>query len=491
MKRICPVCFHESMQDGVCAICGYIEQKDIPASKNLPPFTILHTKYILGCCLGQGGFGITYRAQNQQTGTLCCIKEYYPTSLIKNRETNETVCLKSEEQREEFEQGRQQFIAEVDTLKQLQKNIAVVNILDYFEENGTAYFVMELLDGYNLRVFSKLHTAEQNFRMALQMLLLIGSALIEIHRLGMIHGDVSPENIIITNSGEIKLIDFGAVSSFTRSSTEGQKKIYLKPHYAPYEQYGLKFSTGPWTDLYALAATFYFIVSGKYVTDAINRSKGQTYIPLCELSSLVSSELSHIIDKALAFDYHERYQTLTSFLSELNHIISPSDYNIDLGVLMSHHSESLSKCVQGQIEQPGLSEQLCSIEEDIPELKGLSRFFHHKKHRMAWLELTVQNGTVHGSLRRRWSIEPNCKATVGRIGTSSVMMPIDTQISRTHCEVCYNEKKQRMMVKDVSKYGTYLADGRRMTKGQEYILRNGDVFYVVSKKYRFKVVIES
>ena len=491
MTRICPVCFHESMQDGICAVCGYMKQKDVEESKNLSPFTILHTKYLLGCCLGQGGFGITYRAKNQQTGTLCCIKEYYPTSLIKNRKTNGTVCLKTEEQRKEFEQGRQQFIAEVETLKQLQRNVAVVHILDFFEENGTAYFVMELLDGCNLRVFSKLHTAEQNFRMALQMLLLIGSALIEIHRLGMIHGDISPENIIITNGGEIKLIDFGAARSFTSNSTEGRKKIYLKPHYAPYEQYSLKFPTGPWTDLYALAATFYFIVSGKYVTDAMNRSKGQTYISLCELSPLVSPELSHIIDKALAFDYHERYQTLTSFLAELNHAISPSDYNIDLSLLMPHHVENLSKSSQGQIMQPEHSEQLCSIAEDSSELKGLSRFFHHKKHKMAWLELTVQSGAVQSNLRRQWSIEPNCKATVGRLGTSSIMMPVDTQISRTHCEVSYNENKHRVMIKDVSKYGTYLADGSRMVKGREYILKNGDIFYVVSEKYCFKVVIES
>lgn len=103
---------------------------------------------------------------------------------------------------------------------------------------------MELIEGCNLRTFKKEHNEEQTFKMALQMLLLIGSALAEVHRFGMIHGDISPENILITQNGEIKLIDFGAARSFRQSSAKQGRKIYLKPNYAPYEQYTLKTLSG-------------------------------------------------------------------------------------------------------------------------------------------------------------------------------------------------------------------------------------------------------
>ena len=105
------------------------------------------------------------------------------------------------------------------------------------KKTGTAYFAMELIEGCNLRVFRKNHNPKQTLKMALQMLFLLGSSLAEVHRFGMIHGDISPENILITQDGEIKLIDFGAARSFRQGSDSKERKIYLKPNYAPYEQY--------------------------------------------------------------------------------------------------------------------------------------------------------------------------------------------------------------------------------------------------------------
>lgn len=139
---------------------------------------------------------------------------------------------------------------------------------------------MELIEGCNLRVFRKNHNPKQTLKMALQMLFLLGSSLAEVHRFGMIHGDISPENILITQDGEIKLIDFGAARSFRQGSDNKERKIYLKPNYAPYEQYTQKPCQGPWTDIYALAATFYFIVSGRKMLDALSRAKGASY-PRC------------------------------------------------------------------------------------------------------------------------------------------------------------------------------------------------------------------
>jgi len=334
----------------------------------------------------------------------------------------------------------------------------------------------------------------QNFKMALQMLLLIGSALSEVHRFGMIHGDISPENILITQSGDIKLIDFGAARSFRQSGASKEKKIYLKPNYAPYEQYTLKPYQGPWTDLYALAATFYFIVSDTKMIDAPSRAKGLDYVPLYKLSPLVSQELSDVIDHALAFDYHDRYRTIMEFLNALEKVIRPEDYDIDLGALMPKTEIKKPVLVEApKAEEHEESEKLCSVEEQsMPEPKGLAALFRPKKHQMAYLELTIDHKkTSNCYSRRRWLIEPNRTIHIGRLATSDVMMPANNRISRNHCELFFNEKRRDFTIRDCSKFGTFLADGRQMEKSKSYTLKPGEVFYVLSPEYTFRVVIET
>ena len=348
---------------------------------------------------------------------------------------------------------------------------------------------MELIEGCNLRVFRKNHNPKQTLKMALQMLFLLGSSLAEVHRFGIIHGDISPENILITQDGEIKLIDFGAARSFRQGSDNKGRKIYLKPNYAPYEQYTQKPCQGPWTDIYALAATFYFIVSGRKMLDALSRAKGASYPPLHELCPAVSRQLSDVIDKALAFDYHDRYRRMLDFLDALEQVVRPEDYDIDLGALMP--KSKASKQAEIHVETSDDSEKMCQVEEqNMPEPRGLAAFFHPKKRRLAYLELTMRKSGGHIS-RRRWIIEPNRTVKVGRLATSDVMMPADNQISRNHCEVFYNEPRREFIVRDLSKYGTYLADGKPMEKEKSYTLKDGDIFCVVSPEYTFKVVIET
>ena len=448
-EKLCPVCFQEAMEHGECRNCGYHAEESSAVKDYLAPFTILKEKYLLGKSLGQGGFGITYLAENMQSGLRCCIKEYFPSGLLQGRTPDGALILADEENRPEYEEGKQQFIEEACALQELRENISVVDILDFFEENGTAYFAMELIEGCNLRVFRKNHNPKQTLKMALQMLFLLGSSLAEVHRFGMIHGDISPENILITQDGEIKLIDFGAARSFRQGSDNKERKIYLKPNYAPYEQYTQKPCQGPWTDIYALAATFYFIVSGRKMLDALSRAKGASYPPLHELCPAVSRQLSDVIDKALAFDYHDRYRRMLDFLDALEQVVRPEDYDIDLGALMP--KSKASKQAEIHVETSDDSEKMCQVEEqNMPEPKRLAAFFHPKKRRLAYLELTMRKSGGHIS-RRRWIIEPNRTVKVGRLATSDVMMPADNQISRNHCEVFYNEPKREFIVRDLSR----------------------------------------
>lgn len=493
-EKLCPVCFQETMEHGMCQNCGYVFEEASIERNHLPPFTILDTKYLLGKSLGQGGFGITYLAENMLNGLRCCIKEYFPSNLIQGRTSDGTIILSDEKKRLEYEDGKQRFIEEARTLQELHGNVSVVDIQDFFEENGTAYFVMELIEGCNLRTFKKEHNEEQTFKMALQMLLLIGSALAEVHRFGMIHGDISPENILITQDGDIKLIDFGAARSFRHGSSKKEKKVYLKPNYAPYEQYTLKPCQGPWTDIYALAATFYFIVSGEKMLDALSRAQGKNYISLYKLSPAVSKPLSDVIDRALEFDYHDRYCNMMEFLKALERVVRPEDYDIDLEALMPKSKASRTVTARPQTNSANDdSEKICYVEEqNVQEPRGLAVFFHPKKRRLAYLELTIDYRKEAGCFaKRRWLIEPNRVIKIGRLPTSDVMMPANNRISRNHCEIFYNEKRKEFAVRDVSKFGTFLADGRQMEKEKRYTLKDGDVFYVLSPEYTFKVVIEA
>ena len=134
-EKLCPVCFQEAMEHGECRNCGY-HAEESSAVKDL-----------LGKSLGQGGFGITYLAENMQSGLRCCIKEYFPSGLLQGRTPDGALILADEENRPEYEEGKQQFIEEACALQELRENISVVDIRDFFEENGTAYFVMELIEG--------------------------------------------------------------------------------------------------------------------------------------------------------------------------------------------------------------------------------------------------------------------------------------------------------------------------------------------------------
>lgn len=272
------------------------------------------------------------------------------------------------------------------------------------------------------------------------------------------------------------------------------KPDYLYGDIKPHQVYTLKPCQGPWTDIYALASTFYFIVSGQKMLDALSRAKGGAYLPLWKLAPAVSKPLSDVMDHALAFDYHDRYRSMMDFLSALEQVVQPEEYDIDLGALMPKSKASGTAVVRPKTAAVhDDSEKVCSVEEqDVQEPRGLAAFFHPKKRKMAYLELTIDYRETAGCFsKRRWLLEPNCTIKIGRSATSDVMMPANNRISRNHCEIFYNEKRKDFTIRDLSKFGTLLSNGEPMKKGKQYTLRDGDSFYVLSPEYKFKVVIET
>ena len=274
----CPNCFQTGTYNGyTCKACGYIqEQKDKYA---LSPGTRLKERYLLGRVLGVGGFGITYLAFDPASGRMCALKEYFPRAWAVRDNATNSLMPTTEGQQEVYRHGRDVFINEAKILQGLYANPHVVNVLDFFYDNETAYMVMEYIQGQTINDYMKKKKHTVSIRMANQMLREIGEALEQIHQNMLLHRDISPDNIMITPNGQFKLIDFGATRTYALSNPLSMS-IFVKPGFAPIEQYSRTGHQGPWTDIYALCATYYYMVTGEKPPSAPDRQNGIRLTPL-------------------------------------------------------------------------------------------------------------------------------------------------------------------------------------------------------------------
>ena len=192
--------------------------------------------------MGVGGFGVTYLALNNETGEKCAVKEFMPSELAV-RDVMGNVYPSSEDNAELFEHCKSGFLNEAKTLYTFRGDPTIVNVNDYFEENHSAYFVMEYLDGCNMRAQMQKSGGRIPVEMATIMLVTVGSALMDVHKFNILHRDISPENIFLTSNGSYKLIDFGAARFFT-SRANKSLSVLLKPGFAPPEQYSSKGNQG-------------------------------------------------------------------------------------------------------------------------------------------------------------------------------------------------------------------------------------------------------
>ena len=316
MVNLCPNCFAKRQNTDCCPFCHY-RYNDLPDDNaSLRQMTVLNHRYIIGRVLGVGGFGVTYLALNNETGEKCAVKEFMPSELAV-RDGMGNVYPSSEDNAELFEHCKSGFLNEAKTLYTFRGDPTIVNVNDYFEENHSAYFAMEYLDGCNMRAQMQKSGGRIPVEMATIMLVTVGSALMDVHKFNILHRDISPENIFLTSNGSYKLIDFGAARFFT-SRANKSLSVLLKPGFAPPEQYSSNGNQGPWTDVYGLAATYYYLVSGVKPLDAMDRLSGKHMAALCDLCHGVSKKTSDAVNRALALDYHARYKDMVSFLNDVD-----------------------------------------------------------------------------------------------------------------------------------------------------------------------------
>ena len=442
MENFCPNCFRQDYHGGKCPQCGYTAISIEENSQVLPPGTILHKRYLLGRTLGAGGFGITYVAMDLETAQRCAVKEYFPVEFAA-RGTDGTVRVGGSGTDEAYEHGMKRFCDEAGVLSTFRGYASIVQVYHAFKENNTAYFSMEFLDGVTLKALMRSQPkGHLSVPVATEVFLRVAKTLQIVHAKGLLHRDVSPENIFLTKSGEIKLIDFGATRYYLGERSQSLS-IILKPGFAPPEQYAKNGVQGPWTDIYALAATYYLILTGVPLPDAMARLSDNYLTPLNELFPEIPLRQSRAIQKALAVNYKDRIQSVPELLSAFE---AP---------------EPKKKTNLSRKKAP------VRVQKTIP-----------------FVEVFV-NGTQSG----KWALPQGMEVILGSSPRRSNIVINCAGIGEAHCTLSYYAQKGCFYLRPVENHAVYHQE-MRLKPGQVYPLMAKDGFYLVPKKCLVVVGVE-
>ena len=277
---------------------------------------ILNNRYVIEKVLCEGGFGITYKGIDKLLAVEVAVKEYFPQGFVtRNNVYSEEITITQMKYEDLFQKGKERFLSEARVLAKFNKESGIVSVTDFFEENNTAYIVMEYLDGITLKDY-----IENNGLLSMDDMLGLMSPLMEaldaVHKEGLIHRDISPDNIMLLSNGGIKLMDFGAARTYTEF---GQKSlsIMLKHGYAPEEQYRTHGVQGPWTDIYALSATIYKCITGQTPVESLQRVLSDTLQSPSQMGIQIQPWQEYALMKGLSVRQENRYQNMREYCQDL------------------------------------------------------------------------------------------------------------------------------------------------------------------------------
>lgn len=312
----CAVCHGQNSPGAtVCRLCGAplaSEKAGVPSAGVLPTGTRLAGGvYTVGKVLGQGGFGITYLGSDTSLGRPVAIKEFFPQGCIRQ---GTTVCPGRALTVADYQVARQKFVEEARILAQFHHR-GIVAVYTTFEENNTAYMVMEFVKGKTLL---ELLAAQGPLpeKEVVQYLTQAAEALHVLHQAQFLHRDIKPENLMVTPEGRVVLVDFGTARAFASGQTRRMTAL-LTPGYAPLEQYGQQARFGVFTDLYALGATGYHLLTGQMPVQATDRAAGVELPPPRRLNPRISQPVSAAILWALEMRADRRPQSAREFILAL------------------------------------------------------------------------------------------------------------------------------------------------------------------------------
>ena len=363
----------------------------------LPAGYVLGSRYYIKRVLGVGGFGITYEVGDRASGKDYAIKEYYPKDISVRMPDSCEIIPASDSYKEIFEHGMERFLEEAEMLENLHDMPGVVDVYDFFIQNGTCYFVMEMLHGKPLNQIRKENGGNVKWAQLAPLIKKAGEALMSVHSRGVFHRDAGPDNIFVLQDGSVKLIDFGNSKNLTRKAGE-KLSVYLKPGFAPPEQYSSTTKQGTFTDVYTLAATIYYMLAGKKLPDPFTiQTNG--YKQLYEYG--IEGYVSDAVDKALVLRPQDRTQTIYEFM-----------------------------CNLGLMQEP------------LPSLVPF---------------VVVR---LNGQVTDQYRLNVNTTYKIGRLKETANIVINEEYLSRVHCEIFYDTISNEFYVVDHSSNGTYFGNNR-------------------------------
>ena len=315
--RYCDKCFSQLQPEDVsCPVCGWDPSQPEPASSTLPTGTILLGKYAVGRVLGKGGFGVTYLAFDLLRAERVAIKEYMPDTLSYRMPGTTLISTYFGEKEQNFHLGAEKFYEEAHTLSRFSGNPNITRVQEFFYENNTAYFVMEYIQGSDLKAFIAQNGGRLSEHAVLALLWPLLGALEAVHAQGILHRDISPDNVFLTDGGVVKLLDFGSARQVLGEQSKSLS-VVLKPGFAPVEQYQTHGRQGEWTDVYALAATAYYCLTGKVPESAMDRVVDDSLEPPSALGAEISPDFEEVLLQAMSVRATGRIQNIPELRAAL------------------------------------------------------------------------------------------------------------------------------------------------------------------------------
>ena len=312
-RERCVGCMKPLTAEGRCVYCGLQQDKYRPIPRCLRPGMCLRDRYILGRVLGEGSFGISYIAWDCLLDTVVAIKEYFPASLVsrhiseEDEDTNVYIYEKRESRK--YQESLKKYLGEAKSLSAYYDLDGIVSVRGFFYANNTAYIVMGYVDGISVKEYVEKNGPIEGEKF-LRMLEPVIKSLAKVHQTGVLHRDISPDNMLLTRDDKLVLIDFGAARkeniNMTRSMT-----VVFKRGFSPEEQYRTRGQQGAWTDVYALCATAYYALTGKAPDESIQRVLEDDMPSLTEMTDVdLPMRQKRAFMKGMTVDFHHRYQTM-------------------------------------------------------------------------------------------------------------------------------------------------------------------------------------
>lgn len=324
----------------VCPHCGVAEEKadvtqstapEKPVQAEVTTEDMLYLKpesglknnrYIIRKRVGQGGFGITYKAFDVNLERDVAVKEFFSPTLMHREASGNSVTVYPSS-RDSFELQLAKFKREARVMSMFKNTANCINTYDTFEENGTAYIVMEYIEYPTLKEYLKNRTEELSLLEIKEITLQILAGIEQIHQKGVCHLDIAPDNIFIGRpDGELKIIiyDFGAARLLNAGWEITDNDIVVKQGYTPLEQYSRKGNVGPWSDVYAAGANLYQMLTGQKPVGAIDRVEEDSLVKPSHLRKMPTA-LSEVTMKAMSLRPEGRYQYAELFLRDIRRIM--------------------------------------------------------------------------------------------------------------------------------------------------------------------------